>query len=226
MQIYFVRHGQTQYNLEQRFQGGRVDSPLLTSGIRGAQQAGAYLADVHFARVYSSPQKRALDTAAYITAANRWHPQIKLAPNLREMDFGDWDGQLEKDVQPQAQLDIVVHHPDQYRPELAGGGESYPQFVARITQAVHAAVAEVGVDSTRPLLIVSHGLVTTMSIKALLGVSIADIRKPLVINGRELPTVGYGIVDNDSLTVVETLDNRHFEIKTWNETGYLKPAES
>ena len=43
MQIYFIRHGRTQYNLEHRFQGGRADSPLVASGIDGAKAAGDYL---------------------------------------------------------------------------------------------------------------------------------------------------------------------------------------
>ncbi|AVK64709.1 histidine phosphatase family protein [Lactobacillus sp. CBA3606] len=221
MQIYFVRHGRTQYNIERRFQGGSVNSPLVASGIEGAQAAGRYLSDVQFAQVYSSPQLRALKTAEYITAANQWQPAIKLDPRLRELDFGTWDGQLEKDVEPKEQLDFVIHQPERYQPELAGGGESYAEFVQRTTAAVRAAVATAGVTNPQPILIVSHGLVTIMTIKTLMGIPIADLRAPLVINGQALTTVGHGIVDNDSLTIVETQDNQKFTIKTWNQTDYL-----
>ena len=61
MQIYFIRHGRTQYNLEHRFQGGRADSPLVASGIDGAKAAGDYLSTTQFSAVYSSPQERALE---------------------------------------------------------------------------------------------------------------------------------------------------------------------
>jgi len=92
MQIYFIRHGRTQFNLEHRFQGGRADSPLVASGIEGAKAAGEYLKTTQFVQVYSSPQKRAVDTAKYIVATNQWQPTVQLEAGLREFDFGDWDG--------------------------------------------------------------------------------------------------------------------------------------
>ena len=87
MQIYFIRHGRTQYNLEHRFQGGRADSPLVASGIDGAKAAGDYLSTTQFSAVYSSPQQRALDTAKYIVAANQWQPSIQIDDDLREFDL-------------------------------------------------------------------------------------------------------------------------------------------
>ncbi|RRK11658.1 histidine phosphatase family protein [Lactiplantibacillus garii] len=221
MEIYFIRHGQTQYNLEQRFQGGGCDSPLLASGVTGAKQAGAYLKDTRFAKVYSSPQLRALNTAKYVVAPNRWQPAITLDSRFKEMDFGRWEGQIERTAEPRDQYDLCVERPEKYQPELAAGGESYPEFLERVTAAVYDAVATVGLDCPLPLLIVSHGLTTTFGIKALMNVPIKDLRKPFVVNGQALNANGAGIVDNDSLTVLETHDNQTFTIKRWNETSYL-----
>jgi probable phosphoglycerate mutase len=61
-----------------------------------------------------------------------------------------------------------------------------------------------------------------MTVKALMGVPVAELRAPFVVDGQVMKTVGHGIVDNDSLTVLSTTDNQHFELTTWNETGYLK----
>lgn len=221
MQLYFVRHGRTQYNIEKRFQGGSADSPLVESGIAGAIAAGNYLKQVQFSQVYSSPQGRALDTAKLITAENQWQPTIIVEPRFSEFDFGRWDGQLEKDVEPKDQLDKVMHQPEAYDPALANGGETYAAFVARTTASVHDVVTKAGVDNPNPVLIVSHGLVTTMTIKTLMGVPVSGLRAPFVVDGKVLNTVGHGIVDNDSLTIVETTDNQNFKLKTWNETGYL-----
>ncbi|MFC6180616.1 histidine phosphatase family protein [Lactiplantibacillus daowaiensis] len=221
MQIYFVRHGRTQYNLEHRFQGGNSDSPLIDSGIAGGKAAGRRLQAVEFAQVYSSPQKRALDTAKYIVAENQWQPEIIIEPRFQEFKFGTWDGKREEDVAPQSQKELLLHHPDQYQPELAGQGESYLDFVTRTTAAVHDAVNEAGVHNAQPILVVSHGLVTTMTVKALLGIPVAKFRDPLYIDGKLMPTIGHGIVDNDSLTILETHDNQQFDVKTWNETDYL-----
>jgi probable phosphoglycerate mutase len=55
-----------------------------------------------------------------------------------------------------------------------------------------------------------------------MGVPLAKLRAPLIINGQEMKTVGHGIVDNDSLTVLSTPDNRQFELTRWNETTYLE----
>mgnify|MGYP001256323903 CR=1 FL=1 len=219
MQIYFVRHGRTQFNLEHRFQGGRSDSPLTADGIAGARAAGRYLATTEFGQVYSSPQQRALDTAAYIVAENQFKPAVTVAPGFREFDFGTWDGQKEADVQPRAYAQVLLKQPGVYDPQQAGGGESYATFVARTTAAVHAIVDQA--TDARPLLVVSHGLVTTMTVKTLLGVPVADLRAPLVVNGRTLKTIGNGIVENDSLTILETTDNQNFTLKKWNETSFL-----
>lgn len=221
MQLYFVRHGRTQYNVEQRFQGGSADSPLVESGIAGAKAAGNYLKQIQFAQVYSSPQGRALNTAKLITAENQWQPEITIDSRFRELDFGSWDGQLERDVEPKDQLEKVIHQPDAYQPELANGGETYAEFVARTTAAVHDVVSKAGVANPQPVLIVSHGLVTTMTLKTLMGVPVSGLRAPFVVAGKVLNTVGHGIVDNDSLTIVETNDNQNFTLKTWNETSYL-----
>lgn len=221
MQIYFVRHGRTQFNLEHRFQGGRVDSPLLQSGIDGARAAGRYLKDVQFAKVYSSPQRRALDTAQYVTAENQFQPAVTVEPRFQEFDFGDWDGQHEADVVPKSELTVLMNQPDQYRPERAGGGETYAQFVARTTAAVHDAVTAAGVANPLPILVVAHGLVTTMTIKTLMGVPVAKLRAPFIVNGQVMKTIGHGIVDNDSLSIIETTDNVRFTLKEWNLTSYL-----
>lgn len=221
MQIYFVRHGRTQYNLEHRFQGGGSDSPLLADGIAGAKAAGRYLADVRFARVYSSPQQRALDTAKYVVAENRWQPDVQLEAGLAEFNFGTWDGQRESEVEPQAYAQVLLHEPGNYDPQRAGGGEDYAGFVKRTTSAVKQLVEQNDPASDQAILVVSHGLVTTMTVKTLLGVPVAELRDPLDYQGQRLKTIGNGIVANDSLTVVETLDNQHFTLKKWNDTSFL-----
>lgn len=221
MQLYFIRHGRTQFNLEHRLQGGSADSPLLEDGIAGAKAAGRYLKMTHFANVYSSPQGRALDTAKYVAAENYWQPTVQTEAGLAEFDFGAWDGRPEAGLEPRAVVDNLFWHPAEYDPQLAGGGENYPDFVKRVTTTVKRLVARNGVANPQPLLLVSHGLVTTMAVKTLLGVPLEKLRAPMIVDGQELPTVGHGIVGNNSLTVIETTDNQHFELKVWNQTDYL-----
>ena len=58
MKIYLIRHGETDWNHELRFQG-REDIPLNKAGIGQAEACGAALADAGLQAVYASPLKRA-----------------------------------------------------------------------------------------------------------------------------------------------------------------------
>ena len=64
--IYVVRHGQTDWNLEGRFQG-RIDIPLNEKGKSQAKKTKEKLEGIKFDKVFSSPLKRALETAKNIT---------------------------------------------------------------------------------------------------------------------------------------------------------------
>lgn len=66
--IYVVRHGQTDYNKEQRMQG-RSGLPLNVQGIKQAEQLRERLRDVTINFVFSSPQERAVQTAEIATGA-------------------------------------------------------------------------------------------------------------------------------------------------------------
>lgn len=63
--FYYVRHGQTLFNVRRRIQGS-CDSPLTKQGIVEARIAGSALRDVKIDRAYCSSSERAVDTAALV----------------------------------------------------------------------------------------------------------------------------------------------------------------
>jgi probable phosphoglycerate mutase len=65
-EFYFVRHGKTEINAEGRFNGGKVDSPLIASGVEATKRMAQHLKNVRFDRALSSPQMRAQTTAKII----------------------------------------------------------------------------------------------------------------------------------------------------------------
>src|SRR2546426_603055 len=69
--IYLVRHGQTVHNRERILQGPRLDGPLSELGLRQAQSLAGALADVGLAAVYSSPLRRARQTAEAVVHGHR-----------------------------------------------------------------------------------------------------------------------------------------------------------
>ena len=89
MKLYFMRHGETVWNTQAKLQG-KSDIPLNEKGVALARVTGEALADVPFAAIYSSPLKRALQTAQLV-AGDREVP-IVTDRRLEEIGFGIWEG--------------------------------------------------------------------------------------------------------------------------------------
>ena len=84
-----VRHGQTEWNRVERFRG-RKDLLLDATGLRQALAAALRIKDWPVAAVYSSPLRRALETAKVI--ANQLDLPVEPLDGLIDLDFGDWQG--------------------------------------------------------------------------------------------------------------------------------------
>lgn len=103
--IYIVRHGQTDWNLEGRTQG-HSDIPLNKTGISQAKIIKEKLRDIKFYKVFSSPLKRAYETASIIT-----HMPIIIDNRLIERYGGTLEGKLSKDTPK----DINYNDPNETR---------------------------------------------------------------------------------------------------------------
>jgi len=90
MQIYLVRHGETEWNRIRRFQG-RSDVPLNREGKKQARALAKALKDKPFATIYTSPLIRAAETASLI---KDYHPSAPMIAEegFVEMNLGDFDG--------------------------------------------------------------------------------------------------------------------------------------
>ena len=95
MRMLLLRHAETDWNREGRFQGGR-DVPLSATGREQAESAARLLAATPLDAVWSSPLARARDTAALIAAPHRLAVQETAA--FREMGFGEWEGLTRDEV--------------------------------------------------------------------------------------------------------------------------------
>ena len=93
--FWLIRHGQTDWNLENRFQGS-TDTHLNAEGIRQAETAAERLNGAAPTVIYSSPLQRAHTTAQII--ADTLNLPIITDPRLQEIALGDWEGQLGADL--------------------------------------------------------------------------------------------------------------------------------
>ncbi|MFH5810947.1 histidine phosphatase family protein [Companilactobacillus sp. FL22-1] len=212
MELYFVRHGKTEWNLEGKYQGGHGDSPLLPESLHDIGLLAKRLEDIPIDNMYSSPLQRAKTTAkTLIKDLNRPIP-LTIVRDLREFDLGIMEGRKFSELETEMPEVIYAfrHQPRDYDYGLIRG-ESFEKVADRTTRAVKKIVAANKADSN--LVIVSHGAALVTMIQSLLGTKIADVRKN-------------GGLSNTSLTHLR-YENDEFSLIKWNETSYLnKKMES
>ncbi len=130
--LILIRHGQTNWNIEGRWQG-QADPPLNERGREQARLAAEQLAHFEFAALYSSDLRRAFETAHIIGAAIGL--PILTDARWREIRLGMWQGLLSTDIQ--------ARYPDEFRRWHASplavrppGGEDIATLAARVIPAI------------------------------------------------------------------------------------------
>lgn len=100
-EIYLIRHGETEWNVQGRFQG-KLDSSLTNTGVRQAEAVGKCLAklDIIFDQFVTSPLGRTRRTAAIIAGLAHL-PAVSCDGRLAEMSLGSWDGLTHIDIDAQ-----------------------------------------------------------------------------------------------------------------------------
>jgi broad specificity phosphatase PhoE len=150
--IYFVRHGQTDWN-EQGLIQGTVETDLNATGVRQARVVADALAQkeplLRSFDFYVSPQLRAQHTMHIICAAQpRDFATVKIEPRLRELGFGIWEGKPFNELRNQADYPHAQASHYEWRPE---SGESYADGVTRVDGFLR--------ELKNPTLIVAHGAI-------------------------------------------------------------------
>jgi broad specificity phosphatase PhoE len=137
--LYYVRHGETDFNSEGRLQGRR-DTVLNAHGRRQAAECGALLHDL-FARdrrqpgdfeYVSSPLKRARETMEILRATLGLEPHdYKIDARLIEIAYGEWEGLTLPEIEKRSAGILTQREGDKW--DFAPpGGESYRQLATRI----------------------------------------------------------------------------------------------
>ena len=163
-----ARHGETDWNRESRFQG-HADTPLNEAGREQARALAERLADDGIAAVYSSPLRRAHETAAIVAAALGL--EVESVDGLREVDVGSWSGLTRTEVE--------ARFPEGFRRwlELDHGwddGESYEELGRRVLAALRRLAAR---HRGERILVVSHGGPMRAAMAAAAEVTYADARR-------------------------------------------------
>jgi broad specificity phosphatase PhoE len=146
--LFVARHGQTDWNLEHRWQG-HADPCLNATGREQAAELGESLAGSGIDAVVSSDLRRAAQTAEI--AAARLGLPVELDPRLREVDVGEWSGLTSAEVE--------ARYPDGYRRRHAGTtGWDHGEDLDAMGERVVAALLDLAARySDRRVLVVTHG---------------------------------------------------------------------
>ena len=99
LKLYIVRHGQTEWNVLEKFQG-QLNSPLTPEGIEKVKETAKELKNVNFEAGYTSQMGRTIATAEIILENNKYEQEkaldqklkLQKLPELNEIHFGEWQG--------------------------------------------------------------------------------------------------------------------------------------
>lgn len=148
--FYFVRHGQTDWNKENKVMG-QIDIPLNEVGLKQAHIAAQHIAHIEIAHIVSSPLKRAQQTSEIIATILK--RPITVIDELAQNALGILEGRDKVDILDGASIGNLIEHL-----KMGGdieGAEPWPDFVSRIAVGLNAALA-ISPDE-KPILIVAHG---------------------------------------------------------------------
>jgi broad specificity phosphatase PhoE len=190
-QLILVRHGQTVDNVAGIAQGWN-DSALSDVGQTQVHQLAERLAALKPTALYSSPLGRALATAEAVASATGL--PIKQLPELREMNYGGWEGRSFLDVRREDELTYKEWIANEEAP--CPGGESHADVRRRLEHAFAT------INSDRPV-VVTHGTAIRIAATTLL----------------DLPTMSARSFAQDNAAMnVFVWRTDHWVLKVWNQT--------
>ena len=199
-ELILVRHGETEWNVEEVFRG-RIDIELNETGLRQTELLAQYLSGLNIDAVYSSPLRRALNTAEVIA---RYHKlKVEIASGLTDFNYGKWQGLPHQEVKRRykklygqwLENPHLIRMPD---------GESLDEVRERALTVVDEVVAK----HEGTVVLVSHRVVNKVLICALLGLDNSHF---------------WNIRQDTCGTTTFACENGRFILTKHNDTSHLRP---
>jgi broad specificity phosphatase PhoE len=200
--LILARHGETAWNVKQIFRG-RADVNLDEVGNKQAELLGKYLSNWELEAIYSSPLKRALDTANIIARYQK--VGVHVAEGLIDFDYGEWQSLPEQEAK---RLYLTLHnewHNNPHKVKMPGG-ESLEDVRRRAIEVVNDILSKY----QGSIVLVSHRVVNKVLICSLLGLDNSHFWN---INQ-----------DVGGITIFNYVDGR-FVLTKHNDTSHLKELQ-
>ncbi len=198
-EIILIRHGETEWNKVKKYQG-HMDIELNDSGRQQAGEAARELANLEIDYFASSDLKRARETAEIIASFHE--NNVSEFQELREMNFGDWEGKGFEEIKDENSLDFQkwIKDPIKYSPP---SGESLEGFQERVLQGFNKILQK----GFKRNVIITHGGVIMVFLTTILEMPLINYRKFKVVN--------------TGITKVDIYDN-NYVLKVFNNHSHMK----
>ena len=200
--LILARHGETVWNVEKIYRG-RTDVNLDEVGIKQAELLGKYLSNWELEAIYSSPLRRALDTANII--AHYQKIGVHIVEGLIDFNYGEWQALPEQEVKRLYPALLNEWHNNPHK-VIMPGGESLEDVRRRAIEVVNDVLSKY----QGAVVLVSHRVVNKVLICSLLGLD-----NSYFWNIKQ---------DVGGITIFNYVDGR-FVLARHNDTSHLKELQ-
>lgn len=197
MNLFILRHGETEWNVEKRFQG-QLDSPLTERGIEQVKKTGEILSNIKFDGIYTSTLGRAINSTKIVLTINKYFngEKIEKLKELNEIYFGEWQGMSHNEILEKYPENAYKYFNDVKNYNCKENkGENLKDGLKRFITGLNKIVKE---NRGRNVLIVTHGTIIELFLN--------------YVNGKI-----YGEVDE-----INIIKNGDFLIFKYNNGKYLQ----
>lgn len=199
--IYLLRHGETEWNREQRAQGCSNDIPLSEVGLKQAEAVAKRLENEKIDLFFSSPLKRAYQTARIIAELHK--ADVSIHKEFLEINFGSWEGLNFQEIGELYPEIIKIWRAAPHLAEIPNA-ESFVSLKERSMRKLNELLKE---NEGKNIAIISHGITCKVIISALMGIDLGNLHKI-----RQ---------DNTALNIFEYRNNNFYTLQL-NDTCHLK----
>jgi broad specificity phosphatase PhoE len=203
LNVYLLRHGQTQWNAEGNRYCGRTDIPLTERGVRQAEAVCAQLSSISFEAIYSSPLNRAHHTAQLASGRS----DVITDEKLIEVDFGQWEGKTRESFVQEAPNLWNEWNNDPEHAHAGGSGETAREVVERVNAFFSEALTRHPVGN---IMVVGHNGINRLYLAHKLGMKLKDYRKI--------------VQENSSVTMFSLDQNGELTLKILNSRAVFSEA--
>ncbi|MCM8710060.1 alpha-ribazole phosphatase [Clostridium sp. SYSU_GA19001] len=148
MNIYLLRHGETEGN-KNKFYYGKLNMSLNENGKTQAKNAGILLKNINFKNIYISERKRTRETAEIVLGRTEG---FIIDSRINEINFGEFEGRSYEEIQKKFPIEYEKWSSN-WKEFVPPGGESYIQFYSRVRNFMKE-LLETGEED---VLVVTHG---------------------------------------------------------------------